>query len=794
MSVQHTNPRPQRYGPTTAELHRRRVAAATQGRRSLRRIAFREQEKTRLDGLASRAGEAGIEWVLDGPIGALFRLPGALAASLFVGVGLGLAFDYSISVAGSPETSFAGFIIKYLFYPITFLLEPVINILGGNPVHAAVIAGALIGVVAAGAVGGAGGGKGILLPAAAVGGLWGFLLGEIVTNIVQQVTADPIGRRIGVLAAWWLAFLLGELAGAVVVRVYQSLLPDTGPPRFVRALIAGVIVAAATVLAWDAGALIATHPGAIAGGFVKGIRPVGAVVRTLGQAVAVAFSWLMRTDWAIILLNWLLALVVSMIAFFARDDPHDGFWDWLKEHPTTYFIFLVSWGSAVWALGGTLFGSPTASAAHYALVGAEVVAFPVFFLFLLPTLLLLLLQTVMKCLIKLVAWILKMVRDAFLMARRLLMGAGRKCQDHWRQFPGPLRWLKVQAGGWATRSRRRTEWLAPSPARGRRLARRTAEVLALSIRPLKWIVTACWVAIVGLSAAAWLLACVAWRLFRGGWRLSGDEFALTVRREFVLRKPRNGQGQYQYGLVLSRLGQYEEALAAFRMAVRLNPDNASRDMLGNTLLSLGRYQEALDAFQEAARADPGDVAAHDGCGAIFQQLGQHERALEEFSQALQVAADDLAGHRGRGVALFRLGRHEQALAGFEKLLRLRPDADIWHAIAQTLLRLNRDEEALYASREVLALDAGSIPGRLGCTVAQLRLRRTYKTSVIPADPEEVIEEQIMLAELEETGLFGAGGLAAFFAPPRNTRTGRPGRRRSGRPNEPICALHPTRRG
>ena len=760
------HPRSQGYvRPTAAELHRGRVAAATQGRRNLRRIAFREQEKTRLDGLASRAGAAGIEWVLDGPIGALFRLPGALAASLFVGVGLGLAFDYSISVAGSPETSFAGLIIKYLFYPIVFLLEPVTNVLGGNPVSAAVIAGTLIGVVAAGAVGGAGGGKGILLPAAAVGGLWGFLLGEIVTNVVQQVTADPIGRRIGVLAAWWLAFLLGELAGAVVVRVYQSLLPDTGPPRFARALIAGVMVAAATVLAWDVGALIATHPGAIAGGFVKGIRPVGAVVRALGQAVAVAFRWLIRTDWIIILLNWLLALVVTMIVCVARavsDDPRDGFWDWLKEHPTTYFIFLVSWASAVFALGGTLFGNPTASAAHYALVGAEVVAF-VFFFWLPLALLLLLLQTVMKCLIKLVAWILKMVRDAWLMARRLLMGAARKCQDHWRQFPGPLRWLKIQAGGWATRRRRRTGWLAPSPARGRRLARRTAEVLALSIGPLKWIMTACWVAIVGLSAATWLLACVAWRLFRGGWRLSGDEFALTVRHEFVLRKPRNGQGQYQYGLVLSRLGQYQEALVAFRMAVRLNPDNATRDMLGNTLLSLGRYQEALDAFQEAARADPGDVAAHDGCGAIFQQLGQHERALEEFSQALQAAADDLAGHRGRGVALFRLGRHEQALAEFEKLLRLRPDADIWHAIAQTLLRLNRDEEALYASREVLALDAGSIPGRLGCTVAQLRLRRTDKTSAAPADPDEVIEELIsktiqeqnMLAELEETGLFAA---------------------------------------
>ena len=59
------------------------------------------------------------------------------------------------------------------------------------------------------------------------------------------------------------------------------------------------------------------------------------------------------------------------------------------------------------------------------------------------------------------------------------------------------------------------------------------------------------------------------------------------------------------GLALYDLNQYEEALAEYDKAIRLNPQDAEAHFhRGNALRALGRYHEAVAAWEEATRLDP----------------------------------------------------------------------------------------------------------------------------------------------------------------------------------------------
>ena len=97
----------------------------------------------------------------------------------------------------------------------------------------------------------------------------------------------------------------------------------------------------------------------------------------------------------------------------------------------------------------------------------------------------------------------------------------------------------------------------------------------------------------------------------------------TIRKSrFVLVRPRrfafphNGLGNSldalgQHGTTsatVSSPGLYEEAVEAYREAIRLGPEDAfPRNGLGNSLGALGRHEEAVEAYREAIRLGPEDA-------------------------------------------------------------------------------------------------------------------------------------------------------------------------------------------
>ena len=64
--------------------------------------------------------------------------------------------------------------------------------------------------------------------------------------------------------------------------------------------------------------------------------------------------------------------------------------------------------------------------------------------------------------------------------------------------------------------------------------------------------------------------------------------------------PNFALGYYNLGITLKAMGQFIEAIAAYKRAIQLNPEYAQAyQNLGVVLLKLGQVRESLAAFQQA---------------------------------------------------------------------------------------------------------------------------------------------------------------------------------------------------
>lgn len=122
------------------------------------------------------------------------------------------------------------------------------------------------------------------------------------------------------------------------------------------------------------------------------------------------------------------------------------------------------------------------------------------------------------------------------------------------------------------------------------------------------------------------------------------------------------------GTSLITLGRYDEALAHFDAALKLEPgyiDAYYRKAV--SLIALGKYKEACSNFEKYLKINPRDaeVLMHKGC--LLNLSGRREESLTCFEQALSIHpwCQDILYHKG--VTLYLMGRCEEAFETFKKL-------------------------------------------------------------------------------------------------------------------------------
>jgi tetratricopeptide (TPR) repeat protein len=122
--------------------------------------------------------------------------------------------------------------------------------------------------------------------------------------------------------------------------------------------------------------------------------------------------------------------------------------------------------------------------------------------------------------------------------------------------------------------------------------------------------------------------------------------------------------------------RYEEAIAAARRAIDLNPSFAyAHYIIGPGMMFDGRAAGAIEAINAAVRLSPRDSTMFlwlPTLAASYYMLREYEKSLEIADRAIRLNPKYPMGHRGRVSCLAQMGHLEEAREALKTFVALSP--------------------------------------------------------------------------------------------------------------------------
>lgn len=216
----------------------------------------------------------------------------------------------------------------------------------------------------------------------------------------------------------------------------------------------------------------------------------------------------------------------------------------------------------------------------------------------------------------------------------------------------------------------------------------------------------------------------------------------AIYEEILRAVPDHPDALHMAGVLAHQRGNHRQAVELIGKAVAGHASGPAYTNLGTALAALGRDEEAVAAFRSALGLEPGNVKALAGLGKLLRTLGRPAEAMPVYGQWLQLKPDSVDAHAQCGLTLQALGDRVAAVAHYRRALVLKPDyAEVHNNLGMALKDLGQLDEALNHFRTCLALqpdllEAHSnlllvLSGHPACTAAEyLSEARVYGAKAV----------------------------------------------------------------
>ena len=174
------------------------------------------------------------------------------------------------------------------------------------------------------------------------------------------------------------------------------------------------------------------------------------------------------------------------------------------------------------------------------------------------------------------------------------------------------------------------------------------------------------------------------------------EEAIADYNEAIRINPESAEAYYNRGTTKDMLGRHEEAIEDYKEASRVNPQFAQAYYnRGNAKDALGRHEEAIEDYDEAIRINSQYAQAYCNRGTVKLTLDQHNEAIEDYDEAIRINLQFAKAYYNRGIAKGMLGWYEEAIADFNETIRISPQfAEAYGNRGNAKVALGRYDDAI----------------------------------------------------------------------------------------------------
>jgi tetratricopeptide (TPR) repeat protein len=151
---------------------------------------------------------------------------------------------------------------------------------------------------------------------------------------------------------------------------------------------------------------------------------------------------------------------------------------------------------------------------------------------------------------------------------------------------------------------------------------------------------------------------------------------------------------HDLGNSLQESGRFDEAVAAYKKAIELNPNFSwSYHSLGDVLLKLEKWEEAVAAYKKAVELNPDFSWSYHNLGDALLKLRQWEEAAAAYRCEIALNSDFAWSFCNLGDALTKLKQWDEAIATYLKAIEIDGDLPgiyekLGYALRQTESDLN----------------------------------------------------------------------------------------------------------